>query len=66
MSVQYQIACPRSNALVKAGGLKTISLCLLEPRLKLLLAHLQVLGVVRSNRETLLDFWLETGRASLT
>jgi hypothetical protein len=42
MSVQYQNVCPRCNALAKAGGLV---LCLLEPRLKLLLGHLQVLDV---------------------
>ena len=42
MSAQYQRACPGSNALAKAGGL---IFCLLEPRLKLLLGHLQVLDV---------------------
>jgi hypothetical protein len=43
MSVQYQSAWPRrSNALAKAGSL---IFCLLEPRLKLLLGHLQVLDV---------------------
>jgi hypothetical protein len=59
-SAQHQ----RLVYLAKAGRL---IFCLLEPRLKLLLSHLQVLdmGGGRSKRETLLDFWLETGRASL-
>ena len=41
-SVQYQNAFPRSNALVTVGN---IIFYLLEPRLKLLLCHLQVLDV---------------------
>jgi hypothetical protein len=42
MSVQYQSTFPGNNVLAKAGDL---IFCLLKPRLKLLLGHLQVLDV---------------------